>query len=333
MRITVIPGDDTACGRYRLTWPAQAAQQAGADITIIQDTSTTQTPDTDVLVIQRPMHPDVDRLLAGYHKRGIAVVVDIDDAFWTIDPRNVAFKRTHPKHTAHNTHNLARWCHGSELVTATTPAIANRYRGRHGSIVIPNRIPNSALQVGRATLQRDPDDPVVGWAGFVANHPDDLRVAAPIMRALERLTVIGDPREHTRIAHQLGVPVDRVEVTGPAPIDHYQHALGAFDIGLAPLADTAFNRAKSALKMLEYAAAGAHPIGSPTPDNQRLAHDGIGALVHNRRGWARALLDGQALTDARHQAWQQAALHTIEANIDQWLDAWATARTGGRVPA
>src|SRR3546814_14341898 len=43
------------------------------------------------------------------------------------------------------------------------------------------------------------------------------------------------------------------------------------DVGLVPRADTKFNEAKSALKALEYSAAGARVVASATPANVELS--------------------------------------------------------------
>jgi hypothetical protein len=333
-QVTVIPGDGSACGLYRMRWPAEAAQQAGADVTVLEPREWMLVPDTDVLVIQRPMIPRAQEYLAGYRRRGISVVVDIDDAFWAIHPRNISWQGTHPRQSQYHFRHMEQWARGADLVTVTTPALAAHYRGRLGVRVLPNRIPASALEVGRHALEQEPQEPVVGWAGFVATHPEDLREAAGAMKALECMHVLGHPWEHETLAAQLAVPKERVKVTGPAPLDEYQAALAAFQVGLVPLRDSAFNRAKSALKMLEYAAAGAYPLASATPDNQRLASEGIGEVVWKPKEWARALsrLKGEALAQARQEAWEAAHAQTIEGNLEQWLDAWAASRGGRQQP-
>jgi glycosyltransferase involved in cell wall biosynthesis len=332
VNVTVIPGDDAACGRYRLRWPAEAAARVGANVTLQKHSGGFYNPPegTDVLVIQRPMTLDADKRIEAFHKRGISVVVDIDDAFWALNPRHVAYWQTHPKRSPLNTQHVAQWCKACDLVTATTPVIAARLHGKHGARVIPNCLPAAALEVGRVALQWQPDRPVVGWAGFLGSHAGDLRVLAPLMLSLDKLVVLGHPLERNQIASELGVSIDRVEVDGPFAINDYQPALAQLHIGLVPLVDNVFNRAKSALKMLEYAAAAAAPIASPTPDNKRVAIDGIGKLVNGKRDWARAVreLQGAALEEARWWAWERAARHTIEANVERWIDAWQEAHDG-----
>jgi glycosyltransferase involved in cell wall biosynthesis len=105
---------------------------------------------------------------------------------------------------------------------------------------------------------------------------------------------------------------------------------GPWDIGLAPLADTAFNACKSGIKALDYAALGLAVLASDVPAYRGgLASGPNGGLVANTTlDWYRAL--SRAIRD---RAWRRtlgegAARHlresgTLAARADAWRAAWA----------
>jgi tetratricopeptide (TPR) repeat protein/glycosyltransferase involved in cell wall biosynthesis len=112
---------------------------------------------------------------------------------------------------------------------------------------------------------------VIGWGGSRA-HVDDLRWVIPALRGvLERhpevhLTVMGDPGLGEVLAVgepgdadadvDVGLPPGRVTLVPAGTPSDYQAFLANVDIGLAPLLPTEFNRCRSDVRFLEYAAAG-----------------------------------------------------------------------------
>jgi glycosyltransferase involved in cell wall biosynthesis len=122
--------------------------------------------------------------------------------------------------------------------------------------------------------------------------------------------------------------------TGWLELADYPKAMAGFDIGIVPLDDIAFNHAKSALKVLEFAAVGVPTIASPTPDNVRMAMHGACLLAGRRREWNRELRRLATSPGLRAElggrAREAMAAHTIQANIDQWWDAWTAPLTTRR---
>ena len=88
----------------------------------------------------------------------------------------------------------------------------------------------------------------IGWAG-APQHAGDLAFLEPVMRATSDLAdwvFLGMCPEQLR-------PL-AAEVSRMAPFEQYPAALAGagLDLAIAPLADHAFNRCKSHLKVLEY---------------------------------------------------------------------------------
>lgn len=71
------------------------------------------------------------------------------------------------------------------------------------------------------------------------------------------------------------------------PLDYYPHMVNMVDIGLCPLIDDAFNRAKSPIKAYEYALAGAAVVGSPV--QYRTVLQGRGKIAKTDDEWYDAM--------------------------------------------
>lgn len=327
MKVELLAADDGACGFYRMRLPAA---HAGVEATVSDGLKLgwKQTPrgielvdavsDADVVVLQRPAKYELAAAVPLLQARGVAVVVDMDDDFTAIDPQNPAWG-------AGEALAINEACRMADLVTVTTPALAQRY-APHGRVaVLPNYVPASYLSVV-GTHDR------IGWAGSVKTHPNDLQVtrgavANALRTAGKRFHIIGDGE---RVRQNLGLD-HQPTITGIVPLEQYPREVATLAVGVVPLADTTFNRAKSALKLLEYAALGVAAVASPTPDNERLHAEGAGVLAHRPRDWRRALTDLLADRDEVVERGREVArANTIERNAWRWAEAWATALVNRR---
>ena len=343
MRVVCYYADETGCGHFRIFYPGEALNHSGqARVEFSQQLQlrlTNTTPprvagaapiDADVVILQRPLLGLLADAIPHIQAQGVAVIVEIDDDFSRLHANHPVFRAAHPRvNKASNWQHLQRACGLADLVTVTTPALAERY-GPHGhAIVLPNRVPASMLDI---TAERD--GRTVGWAGFTISHVGDLTVThGGVAQALNatggRFLNIGNGDQ---VQQQLGL-ADEPNITGPVPFPDYPQALAQLDIGIAPLADNAFNHAKSALKILEYGALGIPCVASPRPDYQRLANEGIATIAQDRgRDWCRKLT--QLITSPQLRAEQadhaRAVIrerHTYETESWRWAEAWQEAIT------
>jgi glycosyltransferase involved in cell wall biosynthesis len=101
------------------------------------------------------------------------------------------------------------------------------------------------------------------------------------------------------------------------------------DVGLVPLADNAFNRAKSWLKGLEMAAVGVPFVATPTEQYRALHAEGMGLLAESPRQWEglvkRLVRDEGYRAEQAWQGRERAERWTVEANAERWVDAWSAA--------
>jgi glycosyltransferase involved in cell wall biosynthesis len=221
-------------------------------------------------------------------------------------------------------------CAEADLVTVTTEALARRY-GPHGRVaIIPNYFPESWL-----SIEKERDGNVVGWTGTIGTHHGDLPmthggVASAISETGATFRVIGNS---AFIKRDLGLDEEPDHVEWQ-DWETYPHEVARLDVGIAPLADTAFNRAKSGLKPLEYAALGVPSVVSPLPSYVTLAAEGIGILAKDRsRDWRREvkrfLQDDHYREEMGALAREVATDYTIEANAWRFEEAWSTPVTSG----
>lgn len=344
MKVYIFPADTTGCGYYRLIWPAEELQRRGHDVSIIVpkqrdmlmqgrmqgDTMVDiKIPhDVDVIVLQRVTHRHLVQAISLMRRRGVAVVVDMDDDLTCIHPANPAFAALHPQNgnRDHSWENTLRACDAATLVTVSTPALINRYAKKAPGHVLYNMIPRRFLDVPHV------DSDVVGWAGSVHSHPTDLQVMGPVIAQLlqrkQRFKIAG-PIVGAHAA--LGVSKSlEIESTGVIEdIFAWPLAVSSIGIGVAPLADSRFNSAKSWLKMAEYAAAGVPCVGSPRDEYVRLNKRGVGLLAKNPIEWRQRInaLIGDPILRADLATSGRAAMAqlTIEENAELWLEAWTEA--------
>jgi glycosyltransferase involved in cell wall biosynthesis len=352
MRVIATAAADSS-GHYRITEPFRALahwenldlevvpQKLGFKIVARNGEVIEADVDGDVLVLQRPMGFMMPALIEYVQARGVAVVVELDDDFHTSHPGNVAFQLNHPKRNREfNWQHLGECVKRADLVTVATDQLARRY-GQHGRVaVLRNYIAEDWL-----TLPRTSNGATVGWAGTMVNHPTDLQaMRGGIGMALSehpgwRFLCVGGAGWADEIVKQLDMDPAQFEATPWRELELHRLVTSQFDIGIAPLADTVFNAAKSWLKGLEYAALGVPFVASDLPEYELLERRyGIGILAASKaKHWRRSISDlmNDELRTQLGKAWRQQVekLLTIERNAWRWPEAWDQAITNRRLRA
>lgn len=345
MKINAYPADVGGCGMNRVIWPGEALAAQGADVTVIRadepiehqiqavwvDTGDNDrrvvdviAPDADIVVLQRPLTDTLVAAVRILQARGVLVVIDIDDDFEALNPRNVSFRTVHPKLSPRrNWKHLAEACRIADWVVVSTPTLAQVY-GSHGRCtVVPNCVPAYYLDYARPWH----DGVWVGWSGSTLTHPDDLQVTkGAIRRAMAgteaTFAVVGEGKGVQK-ALDLAVPP---RASGWQEIDIYPQMMAEFDVGIVPLEQSRFNEAKSALKLMEFSALGVAAVGSPTSENLRMAAEGVGLIAHNPRQWQglvrRLIVDEPFRLEVAARSREAMRSHTHELRAERWLDAW-----------
>jgi hypothetical protein len=336
-KILVYPADSAGCGHFRLIWPGTYASADGAhEVTVLgpedrdlmlkmrgEEVVDVIDVKADVYVFQRLTHNRMMQAVEILRSKGAAVVVDVDDDLSSIHPRNPAHDAYHPRRgdSHHSWENLKRACRDATLVTVSTPALLDVY-ARHGrGHVLYNYLPDPYYGVPHT------DSDVVGWPASLQSHPDDPSAVGAAVARLSgspgAFRVVGDP---TGTGAAFGLSADPPGRSVPVPLLAWPQAVAELGIGIAPLADTRFNRCKSWLKPLEMSALGVPWVASPRAEYARLNRMGAGMLADNSRRWYRSLellrRDGQFRSELAGRGYEVAAGLKLRDHAWRWLEAW-----------
>lgn len=334
MRVVVYPSDSYGCGSFRMIWPGQHLAAAGHDVDVVQtkdrrvrlvmtgDTVTDVQVDADVVVLQRITHAYMAQAVGVMRAKGITVVVDVDDDLSSIHPSNPAWAMHRPGAGLHSWHNLAAACREASLVTVSTPALLDVY-ARHGrGAVLPNYLPDHYYGLPHV------DSDVVGWPASFHSHPNDAEVVGgAVARLVDEGCEFVMRGDSTGAGRAFGLAAD--PAGGGVPIEEWPAAVAELGVGIAPLADTRFNAAKSWLKPLEMSACGVPWVASPRAEYRRLHELGAGVLADRPRTWYREvqrLRQSAAMRAELSEAGRQVAEGLrLRDHSWRWIDAWTRA--------
>lgn len=345
MKVLVYPADRFGCGHFRMLWPGDALAAAGHDVTVVgqgkRSVRLVMEGDTvkdvlvadgvDVVVMQRTTHAYMAQAVAVMRSKGVAVVVDVDDDLSSIHPSNPAWATHHPGNEGkrlngqvhrHSWRNLAAACRDATLVTVSTPALLPIYASHGRGVVLHNYLPDHYYGLPRQ------DSDVIGWPASFHSHPNDPEVVGgAIARLVDEGTEFVMRGDSTRAGKAFGLTAD--PPGGGVPIEEWPRAVAELGVGMAPLADTRFNAAKSWLKPLEMSACGVPWVASPRAEYKRLHAMGAGVLVDRPRTWYRELkrLRESAALRAELSAAGRAVAEQLRLaeHAWRWMEAWQRA--------
>jgi glycosyltransferase involved in cell wall biosynthesis len=315
---------DAGSGMYRIDLPMWALRKAGHEaISIVGYDNAPD--DTDVVVgqvVADPGRHELWKLLTQRPGRRPVLIFEVDDDLWNVHKSNVGGLSFTEKDS-----ELLRIAEKSievaDAVTVSTPRLAEVVRQFNDNVyVVPNCIDANVLEHKRAM----PERPTFGWtvssshlmdvehfAGtfshYLRRHPDaDLHFIGADFRPLLKA-------ENTRWTNW------NTELT------EYWESID-FHVGIAPLMVHPFNKARSDVKALEYAALGIPVVASnygPYPESIR--HGETGYIVKQDHEWAKylntLLYDTETRETMSANAKDWASERTIQGNTWRWEQVFA----------
>lgn len=283
----------------------------------------------DIVIIQRWMNADAPQAIRDARRAGQVIIQDVDDWFWGLHEGNRAFYTTDPKiDPEHNRQFYKEAVAASDVVTVSTAFLQRRIRERIGTKTVLLRNCVDAATFATQPVRDVSDGLVVGWTGALAWRSGDLETLTPFLPDWLKAT-------GSTFVHHGRFPGDALDAAGrligldPAqigpsregcpPLDYPQNVAG-FDIGIVPLNDVPFNRAKSGIKGLEYAAAGIPFVAYGTEEYQAL---GCGITARTPKEWAAALDRLRDPTERAHQQRTGLKVAAQQSFRRRWRD-WET---------
>ena len=310
--------DRTGCGYYRLMLPVGeyiARGHPGAYGTGLDRYTRMK---AEVFIGQRVLGEGPTEAWQQMAREGNRrMIFEVDDDLWNIDPSSPAVEAYTPRYQD----NMRRNIEVADAVTVTTVRLAERVSVWNAHVrIVPNRVPAALTRAERAPS----DGLTIGWTGS-ASHVVDWRDAGPqIGRFLRRNPGVG--------FHTMGFVADEMRdwplkiTRWTNSIEEYYSAID-FDIGVIPLWPTTFNRSKSNIKALEFAALGIPVVASAfDPYEDFVRHGETGFLVRQEHEWGkylRVLVEDEPMREEMGRAARKlAGEHTVEGNLDGWRAVW-----------
>lgn len=307
------PAPDTD---YRATGPMSAAQSASR-LPTDEDLDW-----ADVIVGRQLSHPDIVPLWDRWAAFA-PLVYETDDDLFAVDTTNPALSAyLHPGVEDAMRHMIRT----ASLVTVTTLPLARRMidEGAGRVVELPNYIDRSVLTLpGIRDTQGIHEPLTLGWAGSTSHVGDWMACGKPIREWVLAHPEVDFHLVGTDYRPLLEVPARFTPWARTA--DYYQNL--DFDIGLAPLAPTQFNRCKSPVKALEMAARGIPVVASAgTAYDQFVEHGTTGFLIEDPADW-QAYLEWLVQDAATRRTMGEAAHDvarrwTIQENYVRWESAY-----------
>jgi hypothetical protein len=287
----------------------------------------------DTISIKNEMHRWIPHQITEARKCGQRIIQDVDDLYDDIPEGNAARQRLDPeKDAATNIDHYREGLLRSDTLTVSTPTLLEHYEalGHDDVRLIRNGVNPSLFNYRKPTKGK----PVLGWMGVVRMRLEDMAMLREwLPDFLEEHDLMFHHSGYTvgeeTFAEYVGIDPERLTMAPMLPIT-YLHQGMQFDIGLVPLHDSPFNRAKSYLKGLEYACSGIPFVAQDLPEYEHLAQTGVGRTAHTPEDWVRevtALLDPDLRRfEARINHTVVLEKHTIAQRADEWREVFSPQR-------
>ncbi|MGA2455064.1 MAG: hypothetical protein ABSG93_16255 [Solirubrobacteraceae bacterium] len=340
MKLGFILEPEAPNSNYRVILPMRALERRGHTVvwpsSIDDDIPLRALLNCDLVHCFRRL--DRIRDLKQLSSRGVAISFDNDDYLAAIDISSTDSGRTvsGAKGRFMNVRkftDILKVTRFADLTTTPSEALAARYRtaGAENVAVIENQLDGGAmLGFGRRVRH---EGIVIGWIAS-KEHEADL----PHLTVTDAIARLLDMHANLRVltvGSRLPLSSTRYEYLKEVPFEKLLQVSGRIDIGIAPLADTQFNRARSNVKLKEYAAAGATWLASPVGAYREMGRGEGGRLVEDDQ-WFDAL-DGLIRGGFRRrrrarEAMKWAQSQTVDNHASIWEEAFigAIGRTHAR---
>lgn len=293
----------TGSGYVRLIAPYRQDGLAQSwDTSVLHDGSLPEPGSADVVILQRDLFPpsqaQFDTWQKAWHNSGGKLIYEIDDDL--TDGAGLT-ERGYGGSTKALAERVKTYVRSADAVSVSTTRLAevlSTYVPEAASKirVIPNYLDSQlwGLQGAAPEPHTTRERPLkLGYAG-TPTHTEDLMLIRDVVQELEQdhgieFEVIGAfQRTEAPFGRRIELPNNSVYPV----FTEWLTTIVDWDIAVIPLADNPFNRAKSNLKFLDYAALNTAIVCSDNVEYRKVARDGENCLMvaNDANSWKEALL-------------------------------------------
>ncbi len=324
MRIMPLCNPELVNSNYRSHQPLAAVARRGGHELLPNAAGRALDPralrSCDVVHVHRAASAEAVALARRLREDGIGIVWDNDDdvaALPRSNPHHARLGAAGRRAMVAGTAEMVRLAH---VVTTPSAVLAARYRelGATDVRVLENHLPHEFMGVKPIAH----DGVVIACLAGLEHRVDYDRLG--MREALARVLDAHPDVRLLTIGLGLGLAPDRTEHVPLAGFLDLVRTLARADVGLAPLVDIPWNRARSNVKLKEYAAAGLAWLASPVGPYVGMGEREGGRLVADGDWHAeieRLVVDARA----RRKLAKRAAKWVKGEHVDRHAAAWEAA--------
>jgi glycosyltransferase involved in cell wall biosynthesis len=333
--------DEFACGHFRLKHPLTTLAQKGYRVQIVlagRNNFTLNHIDlsqfTHVICQRQFEYTTLASLVRARERYGTVLLYEVDDNLHKVHPESHAYSVFKPGGIALKAHDT--WVKTCDGLIVTTPDLAGHYSKLTNRIYVVQNYIDFHIRDWDTPIPRAESlagKTVVGWAGG-STHAEDDEPLRGVLRGILRdyddvvFALCSHPELMKLFAYRQEVPKEKVVFLDPVTFQQYPVVPAQFDIGIAPLRDTGFNRNKSCLKIMEYGARGVPYVASDIAPYRRFHKEtnGIGGfLAETKTDWDVALRHLIEHPEARQKRGEEFETlireqYNLESHIWEWED-------------
>jgi tetratricopeptide (TPR) repeat protein len=212
--------------------------------------------ESDVLIVNNLCDPDILPVVRNRKDSGKLTVYELSDDLNDIPPSNPVRGFYSQAKNLLLIKRLANYC---DALQFSSPELQKKF-GYLNSV--SEVFPNQMLEIPPARDSNPSKMLTVGWGGSLGHLQDMERISGPL---IDWIMSRKDVRLHLMCAESIRalfdrLPAERITTFETGSLQDYYKFVSQLDIGLAPLEDIAFNRSRSDVKFLEYAAHAVVPV-------------------------------------------------------------------------
>lgn len=277
----------------------------------------------DVAVFARPhIAEDFTQGVEQLAKRGVKVVVDLDEDFYQIPREYYGYEEVGAVNPL-AMQRLERVLSAANLVSVPGENLAEIFRSHNSNVVV---IPY-AWDENNPMWKKQPSRRTNLQIGIAANHTQAIDVAQvneSIARIIDKFPsllvgIIGNLKTYEALTavsdeHKYFIP--------PGKLENYPFLLADFDVLLFPLADLPYNQSRPDLALMEAGARGVAWVATPIPSYREWKEGGM--FAGHSSDWEAALEMLLQSADDRQKlarmGEQKADSRCINLLIDRWME-------------